>query len=120
MEPKYLSLIIIVAFFFVLLLIFGILSLVYQKKHQGYIEFRNNYYQQYHLVKGEKYVLPQPLITSLNLPTDEYLYLVKPNISYFEKKTKVTRTKQQKNIQDYEDDYDIFEEKKNYSLRNEN
>jgi len=120
MEPKYLTLIIIVAFFFALLLIFGVLSLIYQKKHQGYIEFRNHYFQQYHQVQNETYVLPQPLITSLKLPDDEFLYLVKPHLTYFKRKSAFAKSKKQQIIQDYERDYDIFEEKKNYSLRHWN
>jgi len=117
MEPKYLTLIIIVAFFFVLLLIFGILSLVYQKKHQGYVEFRNHYFQQYQQAQSETYVLPQPLTTTLVLPADEQLYLVKPKINYFVKKEKFAKNKRQQIIRDYERDYDIFEAKQNYSLR---
>jgi hypothetical protein len=117
MEPKYLTLIIIVAFFFVLLLIFGILSLVYQKKHQGYVEFRNHYFQQYQQAQSGTYVLPQPLTTTLVLPEDEQLYLVKPKVNYFLKKGKFAKSKRQQIVYDYERDYDIFEAKQNYSLR---
>jgi len=99
------------------------LSWKYQQKHQPYIEVRKKYFADYlQLKKTYGTNFPISIIeTNLNLPVGENFYLIKKNLTYF---TQILNSnfkqKKMENLltQEFDNDYEIIEQKSNYSLSN--